>query len=129
MWKSASSAPTRKPPGAANGQLKGKVFLSAADLLWLFVIGAFLGDHRVLPPDRRGVDEPFHGGLLGAGLAMATVLLRQNQDKSDRYLLLLARCWAAYMNMCAALHRAIVRYRVLGLHKVQSIIFSGALRR
>ena len=42
MWKSASGAPTRRQPTAVQ---KGKAdFLSAADLLWLFVIGAFLGD-------------------------------------------------------------------------------------
>jgi len=54
----------RRQPTAVQ---KGKAdFLSAADLLWLFVIGAFLGRHggdRVLPPDRRGVDEPFQSGV------------------------------------------------------------------
>lgn len=70
-------------------------FLSAADLLWLFVIGAFLGDmvETVFCRLTAGVWMsrsslvwgPF-SVVWGLALAMATVLLRQNQDKSDRYL-------------------------------------------
>ena len=83
----------RRQPTAVQ---KGKVdFLSAADLLWLFVIGAFLGDmvETVFCRLTAGVWmsrsslvwRPF-SVVWGLALAMATVLLRQNQDKSDRYL-------------------------------------------
>ena len=83
----------RRQPTAVQ---KGKVdFLSAADLLWLFVIGAFLGDmvETVFCRLTAGVWMsrsslvwgPF-SVVWGLALAMATVLLRQNQDKSDRYL-------------------------------------------
>ena len=83
----------RQQPTAAQ---KGKAdFLSAADLLWLFVIGAFLGDmvETVFCRLTAGVWMsrsslvwgPF-SVVWGLALAMATVLLRQNQDKSDRYL-------------------------------------------
>ena len=83
----------RRQPTAVQ---KGKAdFLSAADLLWLFVIGAFLGDmvETVFCRLTAGVWMsrsslvwgPF-SVLWGLALAMATVLLRQNQDKSDRYL-------------------------------------------
>ena len=68
-------------------------FLSAADLLWLFVIGAFLGDmvETVFCRLTAGVWMsrsslvwgPF-SVVWGLALAMATVLLRQNQDKYDR---------------------------------------------
>ena len=69
--------------------------LSFADLLWLFVIGAFLGDmvETVFCRLTAGVWMsrsslvwgPF-SVVWGLALAMATVLLRQNQEKSDRYL-------------------------------------------
>ena len=83
----------RRQPTAVQ---KGKVdFFSAADLLWLFVIGAFLGDmvETVFCRLTAGVWMsrssllwgPF-SVVWGLALAMATVLLRQNQDKSDRYL-------------------------------------------
>ena len=83
----------RRQPTAVQ---KGKAdFLSAADLLWLFVIGAFLGDmvETVFCRLTAGVWMsrsslvwgPF-SVVWGLALAMATVLLRQNQDKSDRYL-------------------------------------------
>ena len=83
----------RQQPTAVQ---KGKAdFLSAADLLWLFVIGAFLGDmvETVFCRLTAGVWMsrsslvwgPF-SVVWGLALAMATVLLRQNQDKSDRYL-------------------------------------------
>ena len=90
----------RAYPEAAQQQptavQKGKAdFLSAADLLWLFVIGAFLGDlvETVFCRLTAGVWMsrsslvwgPF-SVVWGLALAMATVLLRQNQDKSDRYL-------------------------------------------
>ena len=83
----------RRQPTAVQ---KGKAdFLSAADLLWLFVIGAFLGDmvETVFCRVTAGVWMsrsslvwgPF-SVVWGLALAMATMLLRQNQDKSDRYL-------------------------------------------
>lgn len=83
----------RQQPTAVQ---KGKAdFLSAADLLWLFVIGAFLGDmvETVFCRLTAGVWMsrsslvwgPF-SVVWGLALAMATVLLRQNQEKSDRYL-------------------------------------------
>ena len=68
---------------------------SAADLLWLFVVGAFLGDlvETVFCRLTAGVWMsrsslvwgPF-SVVWGLALALTTVLLRQNQDKSDRYL-------------------------------------------
>ena len=70
-------------------------FLSTADLLWLFVIGAFLGDvvETIFCRVTAGVWMsrsslvwgPF-SVVWGLALALATVLLRQNRDKSDRYL-------------------------------------------
>ena len=88
----------RQQPTAVQ---KGKAdFLSAADLLWLFVIGAFLGDmvETVFCRLTAGVWMsrsslvwgPF-SVVWGLALAMATVLLRQNQDKSDRYLFEIGR--------------------------------------
>lgn len=76
----------RRQPTAVQ---KGKVdFLSAADLLWLFVIGAFPGDmvETVFCRLTAGVWMSRSSLVWGLALAMATVLLRQNQDKSDRYL-------------------------------------------
>ena len=76
----------RRQPTAVQ---KGKAdFLSAADLLWLFVIGAFLGDmvESVFCRLTAGVWMSRSSLVWGLALAMATVLLRQNQDKSDRYL-------------------------------------------
>ena len=76
----------RRQPTAVQ---KGKAdFLSAADLLWLFVIGAFLGDmvETVFCRLTAGVRMSRSSLVWGLALAMATVLLRQNQDKSDRYL-------------------------------------------
>ena len=83
----------RRQPTAVQ---KGKAdFLSAADLLWLFVIGAFLGDMvetmfcrltaGVWMSRSSLVWGPF-SVVWGLALAMAAVLLRQNQDKGDRYL-------------------------------------------
>ena len=65
-----------------------KNFLSVSDLLWLFVIGAFLGDmvETVFCRLTAGVWMSRSSLVWGLALAMATVLLRQNQDKSDRYL-------------------------------------------
>ena len=70
-------------------------FLSVADLLWLFVIGAFLGDvvetlfcrvtAGVWMSRSSLVWGPF-SVVWGLALVLATVLLRQNQEKSDRYL-------------------------------------------
>ena len=70
-------------------------FLSLSDLVWLFVIGAFLGDvvETIFCRVTAGVWMsrsslvwgPF-SVVWGLALALATVLLRQNRDKSDRYL-------------------------------------------
>ena len=72
-----------------------KNFLSVSDLLWLFVIGAFLGDmvETVFCRVTAGVWMsrsslvwgPF-SVVWGLALVLATVLLRQEKDKSDRYL-------------------------------------------
>ena len=72
-----------------------KDFLSMADLLWLFVIGAFLGDmvETVFCRVTAGVWMsrsslvwgPF-SVVWGLALVLSSVLLRQEQDKSDRYL-------------------------------------------
>lgn len=85
-------AARQQPTAVQKGQAD---FLSAADLLWLFVIGAFLGDlvETVFCRLTAGVWMsrsslvwgPF-SVVWGLALAMATVLLRQNQEKSDRYL-------------------------------------------
>ncbi|XBA09649.1 hypothetical protein PXT33_010865 [Faecalibacterium taiwanense] len=72
-----------------------KNFLSVSDLLWLFVIGAFLGDmvETVFCRVTAGVWMsrsslvwgPF-SVVWGLALVLATVLLRQEKDRSDRYL-------------------------------------------
>ena len=69
--------------------------LSFGDLVWLFVIGAFLGDvvETIFCRITAGVWMsrsslvwgPF-SVVWGLALVMATVLLRQEKDKSDRYL-------------------------------------------
>ena len=69
--------------------------LRFADLLWLFVIGAFLGDviETIFCRVTAGVWMsrsslvwgPF-SVVWGLALVLATVLLRQEKDKSDRYL-------------------------------------------
>ncbi|MCL0184861.1 putative ABC transporter permease, partial [Klebsiella pneumoniae] len=84
-------AARQEPTIAQNGETP----LSAADLLWLFVVGAFLGDlvETVFCRLTAGVWMsrsslvwgPF-SVVWGLALALTTVLLRQNQDKSDRYL-------------------------------------------
>ena len=69
MWKSASSVPTRRPPGGSPRQCRrGKPTSSARQTCC-----------GCLSSGRFSV-------VWGLALAMATVLLRQNQDKSDRYL-------------------------------------------
>ena len=116
----------RQQPTAVQ---KGKAdFLSAADLLWLFVIGAFLGDmvETVFCRLTAGVWMsrsslvwgPF-SVVWGLALAMATVLLRQNQDKSDRYLFAFGTVLGGVYEYVQRCHRAIVRHRVLGLQQVQ----------
>ena len=62
-----------------------KNFLSVSDLLWLFVIGAFLGDMVVWMSRSSLVWGPF-SVVWGLALVLATVLLRQEKDRSDRYL-------------------------------------------
>ena len=72
-----------------------KNFLSVSDLLWLFVIGAFLGDMvetvfcRVTAGvwmSRSSLDWGPFSVVWGLALVLATVLLRQEKDRSDRYL-------------------------------------------
>ena len=99
------AAARQEPTIAQNGETP----LSAADLLWLFVVGAFLGDlvETVFCRLTAGVWMsrsslvwgPF-SVVWGLALALTTVLLRQNQDKSDRY-------------------RAVVWHGVLGLQQIQ----------
>ena len=79
------AAARQEPTIAQNGERP----LSAADLLWLFVVGAFLGDlvETVFCRLTAGVWMsrsslvwgPF-SVVWGLALAMATVLLRQNQE-------------------------------------------------
>ena len=79
------AAARQEPTIAQNGETP----LSAADLLWLFVVGAFLGDlvETVFCRLTAGVWMsrsslvwgPF-SVVWGLALAMATVLLRQNQE-------------------------------------------------
>ena len=88
----AYPAAARQEPTVA--QTDGTL-LNAADLLWLFVVGAFLGDvvetlfcrvtAGVWMSRSSLVWGPF-SVVWGLALAMATVLLRQSQHKSDRYL-------------------------------------------
>ena len=118
----------RQQPTAVQ---KGKAdFLSAADLLWLFVIGAFLGDmvETVFCRLTAGVWMsrsslvwgPF-SVVWGLALAMTTVLLRQNQDKSDRYLFAFGTVLGGvYEYVCSAVTEALFGNRVLGLQQVQS---------
>ena len=84
------------PAGADCAPEGGKRnFLSVSDLLWLFVIGAFLGDmvETVFCRVTAGVWMsrsslvwgPF-SVVWGLALVLATVLLRQEKDRSDRYL-------------------------------------------
>ena len=86
--------PEAAKPRAAAAQGE-EAPLSAADLLWLFVIGALVGDFTetifcrvtagVWMSRSSLVWGPF-SVVWGLALALATVLLRQNQEKSDRYL-------------------------------------------
>ena len=87
-------------------------FLSTADLLWLFVIGAFLGDvvETIFCRVTAGVWMsrsslvwgPF-SVVWGLALALTTVLLRQNRDKSDSYLFVFGTIMGGvYEYMCSA---------------------------
>ena len=87
-------------------------FLSTGDLLWLFVIGAFLGDvvetlfcrvtAGVWMSRSSLVWGPF-SVVWGLALALATVLLRQNRDKSDRYLFVFGTVMGGvYEYVCSA---------------------------
>ena len=95
--KNASSMLTRLRPGRSrlrSGRGK-RTSCSVSDLLWLFVIGAFLGDmvETVFCRVTAGVWMsrsslvwgPF-SVVWGLALVLATVLLRQEKDRSDRYL-------------------------------------------
>ena len=83
-----------------------------SDLLWLFVIGAFLGDmvETVFCRLTAGVWMsrsslvwgPF-SVVWGLALVMATVLLRQEKEKSDRYLFVFGTILGgAYEYLCSA---------------------------
>ena len=83
-----------------------------SDLLWLFVIGAFLGDviETIFCRVTAGVWMsrsslvwgPF-SVVWGLALVMATVLLRQEKDKSDRYLFAFGTVMGgAYEYICSA---------------------------
>ena len=100
---------TAKPqPKAAEGEAP----LSVSDLLWLFVIGAFLGDvvETIFCRVTAGVWMsrsslvwgPF-SVVWGLALVLASVLLRQNQDKSDRYLFVFGTVMGGvYEYVCSA---------------------------
>ena len=86
--------------------------LRFADLLWLFVIGAFLGDviETIFCRVTAGVWMsrsslvwgPF-SVVWGVALVMATVLLRQEKEKSDRYLFAFGTVMGgAYEYICSA---------------------------
>ena len=86
--------------------------LSFGDLVWLFVIGAFLGDvvetlfcrvtAGVWMSRSSLVWGPF-SVVWGLALALTTVLLRQNQDKSDRYLFVFGTVMGGvYEYVCSA---------------------------
>ena len=86
--------------------------LRFADLLWLFVIGAFLGDviETIFCRVTAGVWMsrsslvwgPF-SVVWGLALVMATVLLRQEKEKSDRYLFAFGTVMGgAYEYICSA---------------------------
>ena len=98
----------RRQPTAVQ---KGKAdFLSAADLLWLFVIGAFLGDmvETVFCRLTAGVWMSRSSLVWGLALAVTTVLLRQNQDKSDRYLFAFGTVLGGvYEYVCSAVTEAL----------------------
>ena len=98
----------RQQPTAVQ---KGKAdFLSAADLLWLFVIGAFLGDmvETVFCRLTAGVWMSRSSLVWGLALAVTTVLLRQNQDKSDRYLFAFGTVLGGvYEYVCSAVTEAL----------------------
>ncbi len=100
----------------AAAQLQRSVVLERAmrfsDLLWLFVIGAFLGDviETIFCRVTAGVWMsrsslvwgPF-SVVWGLALVMATVLLRQEKDKSDRYLFAFGTVMGgAYEYICSA---------------------------
>ena len=83
-----------------------------SDLLWLFVIGSFLGDmvETVFCRLTAGVWMsrsslvwgPF-SVVWGLALVMATVLLRQEKEKSDRYLFVFGTILGgAYEYLCSA---------------------------
>ena len=101
-----------EPPRAVAPTATAQKTLSFADLLWLFVIGAFLGDivetlfcrvtAGVWMSRSSLVWGPF-SVVWGLALALSTVLLRNCENKSDsRHLLPLASSWAVPMSMCAA---------------------------
>lgn len=90
----------------------GVRLLNAGDLLWLFVIGAFLGDlvetlfcrvtAGVWMSRSSLVWGPF-SVVWGLALVLATVLLRQEQDRSDRYLFVFGTVMGGvYEYVCSA---------------------------
>ena len=125
-----------------------KNFLSVSDLLWLFVIGAFLGDmvETVFCRVTAGVWMsrsslvwgPF-SVVWGLALVMATVLLRQERTKATAICSPSAPSWAVCTNTCAAPSPSCCSAPCSGITASSSSIwagastcctaFSGALRR
>ena len=102
-------AARQQPTAVQKGQAD---FLSAADLLWLFVIGAFLGDmvETVFCRLTAGVWMsrsslvwgPF-SVVWGLALVMAAVLLRGSEERSDRSIFLFGFVMGgAYEYICSA---------------------------
>ena len=101
-------------PAAARGTptATAEKTLSFADLLWLFVIGAFLGDivetlfcrvtAGVWMSRSSLVWGPF-SVVWGLALVLSSVLLRQDKDKSDRYLFVFGtEMGGVYEYVCSA---------------------------
>ena len=105
----------RAYPAAARPEpvvLEGVKPFDFADLLWLFVIGAFLGDvvetlfcrvtAGVWMSRSSLVWGPF-SVVWGLALVLSSVLLRQDKDKSDRYLFVFGTVMGGvYEYVCSA---------------------------
>lgn len=102
------SAAQPEPTALAEGQR----MLNVGDLIWLFVIGALLGDlvetlycrvtAGIWMSRSSLVWGPF-SVVWGLALVLATVLLRQEKDRSDRYLFLFGTVMGGvYEYVCSA---------------------------
>ena len=116
-----------------------KNFLSVSDLLWLFVIGAFLGDMvetvfcrvvgGVWMSRSSLVWGPF-SVVWGLALVLATVLLRQEKDRSDRYLFAFGTVMGGvYEYVCSAVTELLFGTVFWAGASTCCTAFSGALRR